>query len=129
MPTYIDAALVPLVEKLRARYAGVRVVDARLTRWPDGFLQQTIRYQASLAELTRCGLVTEEMLRQRGPRSACGKTSLGEAFHLGKCGTALVAGCWDLDVCTESAPREPDRLELAEALGVLGPFRRSRVSR
>lgn len=115
MPIRIEAALRPLVEQLRSRYPGTTIAEAHLTRWPDGSLQQTIRYQAPLVELIRCGLVTEEILRQRERRSACGVTSLGEAFHLGMCDADRAAGCWDLDVCTESAPREPEHLEVIDA--------------
>ena len=123
MPAYIDAALWPLVEQLRARYPVVEILEARLTRWPDGVLQQTILFQAPLAELTRCGLVTGEMLRQREARSACGETSLGEAFHLGVSDGDRASGCWDLDLCTESSPREPEHFELADARRMLDAFK------
>ena len=125
MPLYIDAPLAPLVEKLRARYPAVEVVEARLTRWPDGFLQQTIRYQAPLSELTRCGLVTKEMLRRRDRGSACGETSLGEAFHLCKCASAT--GYWDLDLCTESIPRDPDPFGIDQARRILAELMKFRM--
>jgi hypothetical protein len=119
MPDYIDRALRPLVAYLRARYPRVRIVDARMTKWEDGFLQQSIRYQAPLAELKRCGLVTEEMLRQRKRRSACGETSIGDAFHLCEVVDAeSKQECWDLDMCTESVPRDPE-LQTREAQRVL----------
>jgi hypothetical protein len=131
MRTCIDPVLGPLVKKLRARYPNVNVVDARLTTWRDGLVQQAIRYQAPLATLKRCGLVTEEMLRRRVPGSACGETSLGEAFHLSQCfDTQSAAVWWNLDVCTDSAPREPDEPDLGEAQRTLaGLFRAPGVQR
>lgn len=106
MSDRIDRALRPLVEQLRARYPHVRVVEARRTEWDDGFLQQIVRYRATLAELKQCGLVTDEMLRGRSAVSACGETSLGDGFHLSECaGDGPNRGYWELDVSTESAPR------------------------
>lgn len=126
MQTCIDPVLGPLVKELRARYPDVKVVEARLTTWRDGLVQQAIRYQAPLATLKRCGLVTEEMLRCRKPHSACGETSLGEAFHLSQCfDTESAAVWWNLDVCTDSAPREPDELDLGEAQRTLAGFVRA----
>lgn len=98
MPEFVDAALRPLVQKLSARYPNVRVVEARLTRWDDGFLQQLVRYRAPLEELKRAGLVTHEMLEQ----APSGHTPIGDAFHLSECGEA---GSMELDLCTESVPR------------------------
>jgi hypothetical protein len=99
-----DSALRPLVARLRARYPGVTVVEARRTEWDDGFVQQIVRYRATLSELKRCGLVTEEMLTRRNAVSACGETSLGDGFHLSRC-AGDARGEWELDVSTESAPR------------------------
>lgn len=119
MSDHIDRTLRPLVEKLRAQYPQVRVVEAKLTRWDDGFLQQIVRYRAPLRELKRYGLVTDEMLRQRKSQSACGETSIGDGFHLSECGAAeSTEGCWELDVCTESVPRNQE-LKMHQAREVL----------
>jgi hypothetical protein len=115
MAVNTDRALQPLVLRLRAQYPEVRILEARLTKWTDGFLQQTIHYRAPLDSLRRCGLVTDEMLRCRSVLSSCGYTSMGEAFHLNRSSGRAAAGCWDLDICTESAPRELEQLELSEA--------------
>lgn len=117
MAERIDRALRPLVDALRARYPHVRVIEARLTRWDDGFLQQLVRYRAPLAELRRCGLATDEMLKGRKAR---GSTALGDGYHLCESPVIGTRGepCWELDLCTESAPREVD-MELHEARAVL----------
>jgi len=95
MSDRIDSALRPLVARLRARYPSVTVVEARRTEWDDGFVQQIVRYRATLAELKRCGLVTEEMLTRRNAVSACGETSLGDGFHLSRC-AGDARGEWEL---------------------------------
>jgi hypothetical protein len=117
MSDRIDSALRPLVARLRARYPSVTVVEARRTEWDDGFVQQIVRYRATLAELRRCGLVTEEMLTRRNAVSACGETSLGDGFHLSRC-AGDARGEWELDVSTESAPRGSN-LPLHQAREVL----------
>ena len=104
MDDHVDRALRPLVEKLRARYPQVHVVEARRTVWDDGFVQQIVRYRAPLADLRNAGLVTDEMLTARESTSAYGESSLGEAFHLSQF-SAERDGCWELDLCTESVPR------------------------
>lgn len=119
MPDPVDRALRPLVEQLRARYPRVRIVEARRTVWDDGFLQQIVRYRAPFEELKRCGLVTEEMLRERKALSATGETTLGDGFHLSECvGENAAEGCWELDVSTESVPRgrDPDMQQAREVL-------------
>ncbi|MGQ0751776.1 MAG: hypothetical protein ACT4PS_14680 [Betaproteobacteria bacterium] len=114
-----DGVLRPLVERLRARYPRIRIVEARRTEWDDGFVQQIVRYRATLSELKRCGLVTEEMLKRRNAVSACGETSLGDGFHLSRCASdASSRSEWELDVSTESAPRGSD-LPLHQAREVL----------
>lgn len=119
MSDRMDGALRPLVERLRARYPRVRVVEARRTEWDDGFVQQIVRYRATLSELKRCGLVTEEMLTHRSAVSACGETSLGDGFHLSRCAGEVSSGSeWELDVSTESVPRGAD-LPLYQARAVL----------
>jgi hypothetical protein len=119
MAVNTDWSLQPLVLRLRARYPEVRILEARLTKWTDGFLQQTIHYRAPLDSLRRCGLVTDEMLRCRSVLSSCGYTSMGEAFHLNRSSGPAAAGCWDLDICTESWPREPEAMKLTEAQRML----------
>lgn len=123
MKGYVDAPLRQLVRTLRERYPQVNVCEARLTQWPDGFLQQCIHYQAPLQALRRCGLLTDEMLQCSRRRSSCGQTSLGEAFHLNHRSGEPGDGCWDLDICTESWPREPEAFELTEARRMLSTLR------
>jgi hypothetical protein len=119
MSDRIDGALRPLVGQLRARYPNVRVIEARRTEWDDGFLQQIVRYRATLAELKKCGLVTEEMLKGRNAVSACGETTLGDGYQLSECiGHGSSRGYWELDVSTESAPRGSE-LPLHQAWEVL----------
>ncbi|HET7598294.1 MAG TPA: hypothetical protein VFK15_15295 [Burkholderiales bacterium] len=114
-----DGALQPLVQQLRAKYAPVRVIEAKITRWDDGFLQQIVRYRATLAELKRAGLVTEDMLARRRPQSACGETAIGDSFHLSECGVdERGEPSWDLDLCTESVPRHQE-LKLYQARQLL----------
>lgn len=120
MTDHIDRALRPLVEKLRARYPEVQVIEARKTVWDDGFVQQIVRYRAPLADLMHAGLVTDEMLKERKAQSACGETSLGDAFHLSECSTPESGeGCWELDLCTESVPRDRELKRTDDARRVL----------
>jgi hypothetical protein len=111
----IDCALGPLVEKLRARYPGVHIVEAHMSTLDDGAIQQCIRYCAPLEMLKHYGLLTEEMLRKkRGP------TSLGEGFHLCEGLDYLsLPGCWDLSAWTATRPRERPRIGTTEAQRIL----------
>ena len=115
MSDRIDGALRPLVDQLRARYPSVNVVDAKKTVWVDGFVQQLVTFRGSLPHLQQCGLVTESMLRSRNGRAWSGATPLGDGFHLRDCSH----GQWELDLCTESAPREIGRMSLEQASRVL----------
>lgn len=118
MNDHIDRTLRPLVEKLRARYPQVQVVEARRTVWDDGFVQQIVRYRAPLAALRDAGLVTEDMLKSRKATSACGETAFGDAFHLSQFADQGDE-CWELDVCTESAPRDGELARTDEARHLL----------
>jgi hypothetical protein len=118
MSDRIDGALRPLVDQLRARYPNVNIVDAKKTVWVDGLMQQLVTFRGTLSQLQLCGLVTDSMLRSRNERAWSGATSLGDGFHLRNCSHGL-AGQWELDLCTESAPRETGRMSLEQASRVL----------
>jgi len=97
------------VAQLRARYPGVRIVEANYSRLEDGTRQQNIRYQAPLPLLEHYGLVTKDMLVRR-PRMKS-VTPLGCGFHLSDdldCESR--PGCWDLLIFTDGdAARVPIR--------------------
>jgi hypothetical protein len=117
---YIDEALRPLVDALRRRYPGVRIVEARYSRNHWGTLQQCVRYQAPLGLLRHVGLVTEDMLeRRRGPRRHV--TELGDGFHLcEQLDQASRPGYHELFIITGAAPYDDrDRISVREAARLL----------
>ena len=108
---YIDQALRPLVAQLRARYPGIRIVEARYSRDHWGTLQQCVRYQAPLELLRHVGLVTEGMLeRRRGPRGNL--NCVGDGFNLCEgLDQASRPGCYDLSIFTGAVPYD-DRVRI-----------------
>lgn len=106
----------PVVKKLRARYAGVRIVDARFCTTWDGDLRQIVRYQASLDLLKRYGLVTEAMLDE-GRRT----TDLGHDFliYYDRWDSQSRPGCWDLEIFTGAVPYDPKRFSTRIAAALL----------
>jgi len=106
----------PLVEKLRARYPGVGIVDARMSTRADGETQQMLRFQAPLELLKRYGLVTARMVREREQYKP---TPIGDGFLLTKhLDSGSCPGSWDFLLLTEASPREYRKLgtQLAKTL-------------
>jgi hypothetical protein len=106
------------VKQLLARYPSVRIIEANIGIGAASRPQQTVRFQAPLAELRLWGLVTPDMLSQPAEDALgfAGQTSLGDGFVL--C-NALDArsrpGCWDLVICTGALPLEPPDFSLEDA--------------
>lgn len=118
MDDYIQHELRPLVDRLRARYPGVRVFDAHISTTYDGMRQQNVRYQAPLVELKRAGLLTAEMLRHS--KHGLGETALGDGFSLTEgWDCKSVSGCHDLEIWTGEYPRERSRIAVTEAKRLL----------
>lgn len=125
MPDYIAPELEPLVERLRKRYPGVRIVEAHMNRHGDGWFQQNITYQAPVDDLKRSGILTAEMVgkirdKDLQNRYAHGETRLGDGFSMSQglyCYS--MPECWDLNIYTGSTPREKYRGGTGAARGVL----------
>lgn len=119
MTDYIDRALAPLVEQLRARYPGVRIVSASLCERPaDGELQQEIRYQAPLERLKALGLLTSCMIAR--DRAWPPADAIGDGFHLcASLDRESRPGQWDLLILTGASPRERARFSVLPARRLL----------
>ena len=124
MADNIDYKLRPLADRLRARYPGVRIVEASMSSTDDGMPQQNVRYQAPLAWLKQSGLVTAEMLRLK--QQGRSDTALGEGFSLCRAlDDESRDGFWDLSVYTGTCPRERDRMAMTEAKRLLRQIARA----
>lgn len=119
MADYIDYSLQPLVNKLRARYPGVRIVEATLCEM-DGAPQQIIRFQAPLPALESAGLIEPKMLKGINDNRVGNTTAIGDGFILCKSlDDESRDGCWDLMMMTEGYPRERPRIATTEAKRLL----------
>ena len=124
-PLQRNVALILAREKLReavkqllARYPGVRIIEANIGNGIGARLQQTIRFQAPLAEMQRCGLVAKDMLSQPAHDALgfSGETSLGDKFVLRNAlDPRSRPGCWDLVISTGAVPLEPPHFALDDA--------------
>lgn len=124
-PLQKNVALILAREKLReavkqmlARYPGVRIVEATVSRASAGHLQQCVRFRAPLGTLRHLGLVTAEMLSQPAEDALgfAGETSLGDGFVLRNALDAKSRlGCWDLVTCTGAVPLERPEFPVEDA--------------
>ena len=129
---HIDPGLIALAAAVRARYPGVRIVEAHMTRQAGGELQQLIRYQAPLSTLEAHGLVTDVMYSDTVAPRRGGSPTLpnGDGYHLcAALDQQSVLGCWDLSVFTGATPRERPRIAVNEARKILRRFAGARKAR
>lgn len=113
------------VKQLRARYRGVRIIEASISEGAGNGPQQTVRFQAPLAELRRRGLATTEMLSQPADDALgfAGVTFLGDGFVLRNALDARSRpGCWDLAISTGAIPLERAGFALDEARRLIAGF-------
>lgn len=117
--SYPHTSLDPqIVERLAARYPGVRIVEAFLAEGYNGALQQNVRFQAPLEVLKAHGLLTDDMVRNTTP--------IGDGFSLTQgLDKRSTHGHSDLFLFTGAVPRERDRFSTREAQRVLKQFARA----
>lgn len=127
MNAHIAPALRPLVERLRARYPGVLVVEAQYTTTHDGVKQQSVRFVAPIELLQHYDLVTQRMVEGRTGSI----TPIGDGFNLceGRLDDLSIPGCWNLSLFIGASPRERPRISIRDAAKVLKHFTLSRRGR
>lgn len=127
--TNVLRELPELADRLEARYPGVRVLEAYISRrFDNGEQTQHLKYRAPLEILRAHGLVRDSMLERK---EKCGATEIGDYFTLRDGDPELYhdekRGLWNLIVLTGTSPtywrHSPETKKLQRiAAKLLRPF-------